>query len=86
METLLVKIFATALAATLVTSLALGAFFFIASASVTGANRGLEGMLWIVLLISMIGLSFSGIMLLMIGPSAIADHLRRTTAHGRGPG
>jgi hypothetical protein len=62
----------------LAVSIALGVFFFVASAFVTGGNRGLEGPLGLVMLVSMIGTLSSGILLLMIGPTAIVDHFRRT--------
>jgi hypothetical protein len=62
----------------LAVSIALGAFFFVASGFVAGGNRELEGLLGLVMLVSMIGTLSSGVFLLMIGPTAIVDHFRET--------
>jgi len=70
------------LASILAVSIALGAFFFVASGFVTGGNRGLEGLLGLVMLVSTIGTLSSGILLLMIGPTAIVAHFRRTRVRG----
>jgi hypothetical protein len=66
------------LASIFVASLLLGVCWWFSGAFVTGSNRALEGMLGLAIVIILVAAGSSGILLLMIGPTALYEHFRQT--------
>jgi hypothetical protein len=64
------------LSITFIASIALGVCWWFAAGLMTGANRGLEGLLFLAMIVTFIAFGASGLLLLIIGPLALRDHVR----------
>ena len=65
------------LTAIFIASVALGACWRFVAGSMTGANRVLEGLLGLAMFLTFVAFCTSGALLLVIGPLAVRDHLRK---------
>ena len=58
-------------------SIASGACCWFVAGLITGSNRVLEGCLSLALLLTLIAIGTSGVLLLIIGPLTLRDHIRK---------